>query len=370
MLVLITSAIALGLFFVALLFTKKSKKRTDYLLICWLLVLTFQLAAYYAEIGLFKYGYFLAECSGACVFLQGPMLWLYLIGIHEKNALSFQQKTLIHFVPFIINVLLIPVLVIHNSYPMAMTLFFFKIIHLTSYMILSLKKLKYYRHIKEDIYSQADFNQTLWLKIVIKGILLILVVGASSLIFTELRLINIALGGEILVPILLSILIFILGFYGLRQTSIFLDNTFVINAVFEGQKPQVGHNPADKYYKTGLNLDDSKLRFEQLQTFIKDKKLYLDPELTLYKLATELGILPNQLSQVINQNAQQNFHAYINSHRVAEVITHLKDGKHQTQTLLSIAYEAGFNSKASFNRTFKKVTGLTPSAYLQQDEKN
>ncbi|OJJ14348.1 hypothetical protein BKI52_43500 [marine bacterium AO1-C] len=64
MLVLITSAIALGLFFVALLAAKKSKEKTDYLLIGWLLVLTFQLAAYYAEISHFKYSYLLTEFYG------------------------------------------------------------------------------------------------------------------------------------------------------------------------------------------------------------------------------------------------------------------------------------------------------------------
>lgn len=370
-LVIIISAITLGLFFTSLLATKKSKEKTDYLLICWLLVLTFQLAAYYVEIGHFKYNYLFTEFSGAFVFLHGPILWLYMLGIHDKNTFSFWPKVLRHFVPFIINLLLIPFLVTHSNYPIAMTLFFFKITSITTYMLLSLKKLKHYSKIIENSYFQPYLNQTKWLKIVIFGILFTTVVGALTLISTELHLVNIALEGEFFIPIFLSSLIFILGFYGLRQTNIFLENAVTIdtnNTPLE-QKLSTENKVADKYHKTGLNQADSELMFEQLQSYIKDKKPYLDPDLTLHKLADELAILPNQLSQVINQNAHQNFHSYINNLRIAVVIAQLKEDKHHTQTLLSIAYEAGFSSKTSFNRSFKKTTGFTPTAYLQREKR-
>lgn len=367
LLTLIISAVALGLFFVALLSTKNKKTKADYLLIFWLLVLVYQLIAYYAESGELYYTNVLAEFSGAFVFLQGPVLLAYTLSIYKETPAW--QKAFIHLVPFALNLLLIPILVAYNHYTIDITLFFLKIASMVTYLAIALKSLNTYSKLSEDIYSTVEPNQTLWLKILMLGILAITVTGAISLILTELNLINIGLGGELLVPALLSILIFVLGFYGLRQTSIFLDNVPSAKTNNDSDVVPKATSPTYKYHKTGLKTDESKLKFAQLQTYMQAQKPYLDSELTLPKLASEMQIPANQLSQVINQNTGQNFHLFINNFRVSEVMLELQQGKHQTQTLLSIAYAAGFSSKTSFNRIFKQVTGLTPTTYIQQTEK-
>ena len=96
-----------------------------------------------------------------------------------------------------------------------------------------------------------------------------------------------------------------------------------------------------------------------------NQKLYLDEKLTLPKLASELDILPNYLSQVINERYGKNFYDYINTFRVAEFQKIIQDPKKRHYTLLTLALECGFNSKSSFNKYFKKSTGQTPSEYLE-----
>jgi AraC-like DNA-binding protein len=96
------------------------------------------------------------------------------------------------------------------------------------------------------------------------------------------------------------------------------------------------------------------------------EKLFTDPELSLNKLAQRLDISTNQLSQVINQHYQKNFYEFVNAFRVEEVIRILHSGALENTTMLGIGLDAGFNSKASFNRYFKKHTGRTPSDYARE----
>ncbi|MGV3765052.1 MAG: helix-turn-helix domain-containing protein [Chitinophagaceae bacterium] len=96
-------------------------------------------------------------------------------------------------------------------------------------------------------------------------------------------------------------------------------------------------------------------------------KRYTDPDLTLEKLATALQLPRNQVSEVLNQHLEKTFYQFINEFRVKEVIRLLNRCKQQgiTPNILSLAFEAGFNSKSSFNQYFKKHTGQTPSEYLK-----
>ena len=93
-------------------------------------------------------------------------------------------------------------------------------------------------------------------------------------------------------------------------------------------------------------------------------KVYLDPELTLTELAKKAGTNASLLSKVINTSYSQNFNDYVNRFRVAEAIRLMADPQYRNFNLLAIAYDAGFNSKSTFNRAFKKVTGVIPKDYL------
>ncbi|MEM1096397.1 MAG: helix-turn-helix transcriptional regulator [Bacteroidota bacterium] len=100
-----------------------------------------------------------------------------------------------------------------------------------------------------------------------------------------------------------------------------------------------------------------------LRHVMKTQRLYLSADLRLSDLAAALGISERVLSQVLSEAMGQSFYEVVNHYRVTTVRHRLTDPSAAHLTLLAIAMECGFSSKASFNRVFKKQTGLTPSAY-------
>jgi AraC-like DNA-binding protein len=101
-----------------------------------------------------------------------------------------------------------------------------------------------------------------------------------------------------------------------------------------------------------------------LRQAMEADKLYLDPELNLNKLVQHTGIEQKTISHVLNQHLGQSFNAFVNGYRIAEVKRRLRDPAVAHLTLTGIAFDCGFNSQATFQRTFKQATQMTPKAYL------
>jgi AraC-like DNA-binding protein len=108
------------------------------------------------------------------------------------------------------------------------------------------------------------------------------------------------------------------------------------------------------------NLDSQTLRGHIVRK-LEDERVFLNEDLSLASFAHELALEPHQLSRFLNILLRTTFTRLINSYRVNEAKALLIDKP--GLTILDIAFSAGFNSKASFNRVFKKATGITPSAY-------
>lgn len=90
---------------------------------------------------------------------------------------------------------------------------------------------------------------------------------------------------------------------------------------------------------------------------------YLDPELNLRLLAEKLELHPNELSRIINVVLKKSFNDFINEYRVAETVRKMQDSEYDRLTLLGIAFDSGFNSKSTFHRIFKDLTGKSPAEY-------
>lgn len=104
----------------------------------------------------------------------------------------------------------------------------------------------------------------------------------------------------------------------------------------------------------------------QIESIIQSEKLYQNPELSLTEVAKKLKTNTSIISKAINQGFAMNFNDYINNYRVEAVKTMLLNGDHKKTTLLGIAFDCGFNSKATFNRAFKKNTSISPKEYLNR----
>ncbi len=100
-----------------------------------------------------------------------------------------------------------------------------------------------------------------------------------------------------------------------------------------------------------------------LKKAMEDKRLYQDPELSLTSLADKLEIHTHELSRIINIALKKNFSDFVNDFRVRDVASKMQDPAYDHITLLGVAFESGFNSKSTFNRIFKQVTGKSPVEY-------
>jgi AraC-like DNA-binding protein len=106
------------------------------------------------------------------------------------------------------------------------------------------------------------------------------------------------------------------------------------------------------------------MEISKLAYYMETQKPYTNPKLTLVELAQSLKMPPYLLSKVINNGFGKNFFDFINSYRIEEFKKRVEDPQFKNYTLLSIAFDVGFNSKTAFNRSFKKITSQTPSTYF------
>ena len=94
--------------------------------------------------------------------------------------------------------------------------------------------------------------------------------------------------------------------------------------------------------------------------------LFLNADLSLRLLASYVNLPTNHMSQLLNEGFQQNFSEFVNTYRLQTFQDKIKNDSAHRLTMLAVAYDSGFNSKTVFNTFFKKKTGMTPRAYLNQ----
>jgi AraC-like DNA-binding protein len=109
------------------------------------------------------------------------------------------------------------------------------------------------------------------------------------------------------------------------------------------------------------NKSDEQLK--KIIEFITENETYLDPSLTIQKLADQLHMPAKELSVLINHHLNKHFFDFINEFRIKKAMQILKDPLLKELTILEILYDVGFNSKSPFNTAFKKHTNMTPTQY-------
>ena len=118
--------------------------------------------------------------------------------------------------------------------------------------------------------------------------------------------------------------------------------------------------------KAGLSKSRIDEIVQKIIFTMESEKLYQEPELTSQQLAAKLNLPVHHLSQAINDGLHKNFYDLVNDYRVEEAKRLLLDPKNDSFTILSTGFEAGFNSKTTFNTVFKKFTGLTPTDFREK----
>lgn len=216
-----------------------------------------------------------------------------------------------------------------------------------------IKILKHQRIIKST-HSYTEKIDLSWIKYITYTFMGSAIIVTAYNFFTKAESLN------IYINLFFVAVVYLVAFYSLRQKEIFpqgmeLSDVVNDNELFEKEVdlPKV---------KVIEDVDLKKLK-ERLHQLMETEKPYLNSELNLVKLAQQMNLSTHQLSYLINNAFGENFFNFINRYRVQKAKELLKDSNYDHFNVLVIAYESGFNSKTSFNNTFKKMTNNTPTEY-------
>lgn len=121
-----------------------------------------------------------------------------------------------------------------------------------------------------------------------------------------------------------------------------------------------------KYEKSRIDEEISVTYLVKLFEIMDAGNLYRNPNLTLKMLADRMKISHLYLSQIINLHTSMTFYTLLNMYRVLEVMEKLHRPEYKNESVITLAYEAGFNTKSAFNSVFKKFTGVTPTEYRKK----
>lgn len=315
------------------------------------------------------------------IVLIGPLLYFYVRSFRETITWGRAWPHLVIFIPYVFiawwsylnigmkyphTVHVPPEVAHHPSSYIPVTIRFAQRLF---YYFLTRRELNIYqrsiRNVFSDI-SRINLNWVRWLNNSILIILLaIIILYVMILRYTE----HIGLW-LVICGCMVTIYIYLAALRGISQPAIWqvqssVDKEHLEIILAEASPEEKRGNGSPKPRKAGLNelkINDITARIISL---MEVEKLYQEPELTLQQLASRLDVSPHHLSQAINDGLKKSFYDLVNGYRVEEAKRLLLDDKTISYTILSIGFEAGFNSKTTFNTVFKKFTGLTPSDFRQ-----
>jgi AraC-like DNA-binding protein len=121
----------------------------------------------------------------------------------------------------------------------------------------------------------------------------------------------------------------------------------------------------DEIKQSNIDEENLSITAKKLIKAMEEDQAYLNPDLTLSELAKSIKTNTSVLSNTINQLYKKNFNDYINEFRVEAYKSKVNSSASKNMTLIGLAYECGFNSKSTFHRAVKKVTGLSPKELME-----
>lgn len=358
-----------------ILIAKKNKTKSDLYLGLLLFIYALTIGGAYLEVYNHNHNYplpFFLNLSWVFLFLHGPILWFYVKSLTNPEF-TFGRLHILHFIPFLICIFsqyfgftILPASekILITSQELFRTKIFFTFsvvgigISTLAYTISVLNIIKKHRIAIVNNYSNIVSIDLTWLQNLSIAALIVYTINVFlfniNLIFPFISYITLT----VITYTLATVYVFFLGFFGFRQGSIFVPGNPI--------EPESNTMPPHtEISKMGLS-DDYHVFVLQLTQLMEQHQPYLDPEITLSKLSKLLHVKPDYLSDILNKHLNQTFFDFINKYRVEEfkISCIQKEKKHLS--ILGIAYDCGFNSKAAFYRAFNKFEKCAPSTYMEQ----
>jgi AraC-like DNA-binding protein len=378
-----------GMSFLALLIFFLSKSKTDFskkLLIVFFANAFFFLLYYYGYLHRSRSIGAIAILFGHGVgYLLGPMM-LYLL-----KSLVFPKERIIK--PLLKNLIPFFVIFVGINIPLAVSMVSksfrpyhelynefepvlnsIENLYFIVYLIITYRFLKRLRKTFRENYSTLDKNNLDWYSYLIIGFLIIVIADSLCTVY---ELFNAIIPWNIGTIIAFSfvVLYLLLGYKGLFQSRILMPDFLLHQIEGQNEVPAPVEKPLEDqeiHLKSAARQLDSFSDQEiaalkqRLTHLLDNEKVYLNEELSLTELSDKLGVSNKKLSELLNQHLHTSFYTLINDYRINEVKRRLDAGDAEKYTVVSIAYDSGFQSKASFYRIFKQKEGISPSDYRKK----
>lgn len=304
--------------------------------------------------------YQLALVASTFLWLKGPFVWTFMRVLTREEAGI--KGTWWHFLPWCV------VLVVSLGLPQyAMTCIFLGMGHMFCYLSLALLYLVKKRRYLADLWLGFQNTAYYWLLYVVGGLM---VLGAFDLVVMSLvmsgRLSTYDLLDYFVFPIF-SVYVFSIGILSVYRPELLFRSQ-------PGDEIAALENPESDGQAIGRQMVELKERYleldetlaqtlmQELTGLMQEQQVYRQNELSLPDLAVLLGISVHQISELLNVHGGLSFYDYVNGYRVKYACDLLADPYCQLR-ILDIAFEAGFNNKNSFYRSFRESLGVTPNQY-------
>ena len=371
-----------GLLFALLLFKRyfNNKNQIDLLLA---LILTFTcynqvsyclgFLGWYDTYRFTKVNYFFINVH----ILLSPLIFLY-VRLITKPHIRFSKNDLVHFIPFVILFVIKAWIYISDSSAadfnrlqngelvsnfqwtlLDPVVFITTVVQMSVYMFLSFNMLKEFREKIRQYFSNSYKLELNWLYAftIIYSLLFLYHITESIIdgFFADLHWTQ-----EWYYYLLSGIALIYIGIKGY-----FTDLSELKNLDAQSYIEDIGSTNAESA-NTSQILDQVKAEdMDRIKSYMVLEKPYLDPKLTLVTLARKLQMSREQLSHIINTGFERKFNTYVNQYRIEEFKSLVSQDKHKELSILGLAYECGFNSKATFNRAFRNEVHMPPSSYIK-----
>lgn len=241
----------------------------------------------------------------------------------------------------------------HPAYPLMVTGI---LLFSQGYFIWGLVLIHRYRKRIRNYFSKIENIDLAWLRFIL--ITAIIAYAINSLLFLSdyfFNLFNYRVM-QLYTFVIGALFILSMGFYGLRQTNVFYSGAQILSGNHR-QKNNSG-------VQSKLASDEAFIH--ELLSYMNEQKPYLQPEITLNELSRQMNVMPEYLSGILNRQLNIRFFDFINQFRVEAFKDACQAPENANYSIIALAYDCGFNSKATFNRVFKNMTGTTPSEYQKK----
>ena len=332
------NGLILSIYFI---FFKSKRHLSDYILGALLFVLSIRIGksvVYFFDYNLPKI--YLQIGLTACFFI-GPFLYFFIKT--EINQIRNLPKPWIWQVVFWFSVIvLVDVIYPYENFPPLWRKYIIPLIYLQWGFYIAFSVFLLIPIIKKVVRKEDLKPFEKWILTIFGAVLIFFISYVWAIL-------NITKGSYITASLSFSFIIYIVAFILLYRKKINDLSSFSMQ----------------KYLDKKLNNEEAQLMIGKLKRIMIEKELFKNPNLKVNDLAKEINVSSHQLSQVLNDNIEKNFTLFVNEYRINEACKILL--KNTNLTIDAVSDEVGFNAKSTFFASFKKIKGMTPSAYQQSN---